>query len=125
MFPKFIQVRLYSGGVYTAGVRGLGVGAYIWYINWVMYLGGYIFRGGGLFTRDILMGFYGVIYIYIYIYIYIQIYSDVMKTIQCAHTPHHHNGFAATCRLWRASGGVHALLVLEPTECSTSTRLGA
>ena len=41
-----------------------------------------------------------------------------MKTIQCAH-PHHHNGFVATC------GGVHALLVLEPTECSTSTRLGA
>ena len=47
-----------------------------------------------------------------------------MKTIQCAHPPHHHNGFVATCRLWTASGGVHALLVLEPTECSTSTRLG-
>ena len=44
-----------------------------------------------------------------------QIYSDVMKTIQCAHPPHHHNGFVATCRLWTASGGVHALLVLEPT----------
>ena len=43
-----------------------------------------------------------------------------MKTIQCAHPPHHHNGFVATCRLWTASGGVHALLVLEPTECSTS-----
>ena len=39
-----------------------------------------------------------------------------MKTIQCAHPPHHHNGFVATCRLWTASGGVHALLVLEPTE---------
>ena len=48
-----------------------------------------------------------------------------MKTIQCAHPPHHHNGFVATCRLWTASGGVHVLLVLEPTECSTSTRLGA
>ena len=48
-----------------------------------------------------------------------------MKTIQCAHPPHHHNDFVATCRLWTASGGVHALLVLEPTECSTSTRLGA
>ena len=47
-----------------------------------------------------------------YIYIYIYIYSDVMKTIQCAHPPHHHNGFVATCRLWVASGGVHALLVL-------------
>ena len=23
-----------------------------------------------------------------------------MKTIQCAHPPHHHNGFVATCRLW-------------------------
>ena len=33
--------------------------------------------------------------------------------------------FVATCRLWAASGGVHALLVLEPTECSTSTRIGA
>ena len=37
----------------------------------------------------------------------IQIYSDVMKTIQCAHPPHHYNGFVATCRLWTASGGVH------------------
>ena len=35
-----------------------------------------------------------------------------MKTMQCAHPPHHHNGFVATCRLWKASGGVHALLVL-------------
>ena len=41
-----------------------------------------------------------------------------MKIIQCAHPPHHHNGFVATCRLWTASGGVHALLVLEPTEHS-------
>ena len=48
-----------------------------------------------------------------------------MKTIQCAHPPHHHNGFVATCPLWTASGGGHALLVLEPTEFSTSTRLGA
>ena len=48
-----------------------------------------------------------------------------MKTIQCAHPPHHHNGFVATCRLWTASAGVHALLVLEPTQCSTSTRLRA
>ena len=55
----------------------------------------------------------------------IQIYSDVMKTIQCAHPPHHHNGFVATYQLWTASGGIHALLVLEPRECSTSTRLGA
>ena len=46
-----------------------------------------------------------------------------MKTIQCAHPPHHRNGFVATCRLRTASGGVHALLVLEPTECSTSTRI--
>ena len=37
-----------------------------------------------------------------------------MKKIQCAHPPHHHNGFVATCRLWAASGGVHPLLVLEP-----------
>ena len=44
-----------------------------------------------------------------------------MKTIQCTHPPHHDNGFVATCRLWMASGGGHALLVLEPTEYSTST----
>ena len=36
----------------------------------------------------------------------IQIYSEVMKTIQCTHPSHHHNGFVATCRLWTASGGV-------------------
>ena len=46
----------------------------------------------------------------------IQIYSDVMKTIQCAHPPHHHNGFVATCR-WRssvtASGGVSWRPVVE------------
>ena len=43
-----------------------------------------------------------------------------MKTIQCAHPLPRHNGFVATCRLWMASGGVYQLLVLEPTECSTS-----
>ena len=36
--------------------------------------------------------------------IYIYINSDVMKTIQCTHSPHHHNGFATTCRLWMATG---------------------
>ena len=56
-----------------------------------------------------------------YIYIYIHTYSDIMKAIQCAHPPHHHNGFVATCQSWTASGSVYALLVLEPTECSTST----
>ena len=45
-----------------------------------------------------------------------------MKTIQCAHPPHHHNGFVAACWLWTTSGGVHALLVLEHTECSTTLR---
>ena len=65
-------------------------------------------------------------YVYnMYVYMYIYIHSDVMKTIQCTYLPHHRNGFVATCRLWTASGGVHALLVLEPTECSTSTRPGA
>ena len=28
-----------------------------------------------------------------------------MKITQCAHAPHHRNGFVATCRLWTASGG--------------------
>ena len=45
-------------------------------------------------------------------------------TIQCAHPPHDHNGFVATCRLWTASGGVHALLVLEPTNTSLLIILG-
>ena len=36
-----------------------------------------------------------------------------MKTIPCTHLLHHHNGFVATCRLWTASGGVHALLELD------------
>ena len=48
-----------------------------------------------------------------------------MKTIQCVYPPHHHNGFVATCQQWTTSGGDYALLVLEPTECSTSTRQGA
>ena len=48
-----------------------------------------------------------------------------MKTIQSANPSHHHNGFVATCQLWTTSGGVHTLLVSAPTECSTSTRLGA
>ena len=50
--------------------------------------------------------------------------SEVMTTIQCPHPPHYHNDFVATCWLWAASGGVHALLVLEPTECSISTTQG-
>ena len=53
------------------------------------------------------------------------IYSDVMKTIQFDHPLHHHNGFMEECQLWMAIGRGHALLVLEPTECSKSTRLRA
>ena len=34
-------------------------------------------------------------------------------------------GFVATSWLWMVSGEIHALLLLEPTECSTSTRQGA
>ena len=48
-----------------------------------------------------------------------------MKTIQCTHPPHHRNGFVTTCWLWTVRGEVHAWLVLQPTVCSTSTRLGA
>ena len=48
-----------------------------------------------------------------------------MKTIECAHPPHHHNGLLTTCPLWMANSGVHAFLVLDATECSKSTRLGA
>ena len=44
-----------------------------------------------------------------------------MKTIQCAHPPHNHNGFVAKCRLWSASGGVAVLLVLEPTDHSVGS----
>ena len=32
---------------------------------------------------------------------------------------------ATACRLWTASGGVHAFLMLEQTEFSTSTTQGA
>ena len=53
-----------------------------------------------------------MIYTDTYIYIYIYIYIYVIKKIQCAHFPHHHNSFVATCRLWTARGGVHALSLL-------------
>ena len=67
-----------------------------------------------------------IIYIYIYTHTHthIYLYSEDMKTTQCAH-PHYHNGFVVTCQLWMASGGVHTLLVLEPTECSANTKQGA
>ena len=45
--------------------------------------------------------------------------------VQSNHLPHLYNSFVTTCRLRTASGGVHALLVLEPTECSTTTKQGA
>ena len=35
-----------------------------------------------------------------------------MKTIQCAHPPHHLHDFGATCPLWTGSGAFDALLVL-------------
>ena len=53
MFPKFIQVGLYSGGgrIYREGT-------YIWDVNWVSYFGAYIPKGliyGG--TGGVLTGF--------------------------------------------------------------------
>ena len=51
-------------------------------------------------------------------YVYLYILTSCGQTIQCVHPPHQHNGFVAY-------GGVRALLMLEPIECSTSTRLGA
>ena len=56
-------------------------------------------------------------YIYIYIYMYVYIYICMYIYMYIC--------FVATCRLWRAIGGVHALLVLEPTECSKRTKEGA
>ena len=44
-----------------------------------------------------------------------------MKTVQSAHPPHNHNSFLVTCRLWIASGGVHALLVLKPMSPGSTT----
>ena len=38
--------------------------------------------------------------------IYIYIHSEVMKTIHCTHSPHHHNDFVTRYRLWMASGEV-------------------
>ena len=46
-----------------------------------------------------------------------------MKAIRYTHPPYHRNGFVVTCQLWMAIGGVYALLVLEPTECLTSTNV--
>ena len=53
-----------------------------------------------------------------------------MKAIQWAHSSHRHNGneedaFVATRQLRTTSGGVYGLLVVEPTEFSTSTKQGA
>ena len=44
--------------------------------------------------------------------------------IQCAHSPHCHNGFVTTCQVWTANGGIYVLLLLETTKCSTRTRQG-
>ena len=33
-----------------------------------------------------------------YMHICMYISSEVMKTIQCAHPPHHPNGFVPSCR---------------------------
>ena len=50
MFPKFIQVYLYSGeAVYTEGG-----GSYIRDVNWVTYLGG--MYSGGLIYRGCING---------------------------------------------------------------------
>ena len=48
-----------------------------------------------------------------------------MRRIQCTHPPHHHSNIVATSQLWTASGRFQAPLVLEPIECSTSTKLAA
>lgn len=53
-----------------------------------------------------------------------HIHSEVIKTIQATHARHHHNGFGSTYRLWTASGIVYTLLVLQPSDCSTSTKQG-
>ena len=40
-----------------------------------------------------------------------------MKTIQCAHPPHHHNGFVATCRLWTAIIYIYVMTLWTPFCC--------
>ena len=80
-----------------------------------------------------------ITYIYIYIYIYItyiyrerdidididkgrsiiHIYKEVVKTIQWIHPSYDHNDLVFTCRLWKASDGVHTLLMLGPRGWST------
>ena len=58
-----------------------------------------------------------------------RISPESLSRMQRWETKHHTLGIyiymPVICRLWTASSGVHALLVLEPTECSASTRLGA
>ena len=57
MFPKFIQVGLYSGGggggVYTGGfIFGMLIGFHIW--------GAYILGGAYIRREGVLTGFYGI-----------------------------------------------------------------
>ena len=77
------------------------------------------------FSQNTLKNIIENVLTYIKYILYKFIYSEVIKIIQCVHLPGHHTGFVATCRLWTASGGVHALLVSKPTECPTSTKQGA
>ena len=39
--------------------------------------------------------------------------------IRCVYPPHHHNGYVPTCQMWKISGILDTLLVLEQTECSS------
>ena len=72
------------------------------------------------FSQNTLKNIIENVLTYIKYILYKLIYSEVMKAIQCVHLPGHHIGFVATCRLWTASGGVHALLVLEPTSSTSA-----
>ena len=50
---------------------------------------------------------YDILYLCIYVYI-----QNIYIYIIYIYTNYHHSGFLATCRLWTASDGVHALLLL-------------
>ena len=59
MFPKFIQVSLYSDGGEGGGGVAYIQGAYIQDLNWVTYLGD-VYSGRVLYTGGVLSRFYGI-----------------------------------------------------------------
>ena len=98
---KFIVLIVY---VYSVWLLPIGIK-----IRWTnsmekLLTSSYMF---GYLCLYLIFIFFYILFASSFIYTSSYIYSDVMKTIQCSHPPHHHNGFVATCRLWTASTSSH------------------